>query len=79
MPRRGNVPKREVLPDPIYGSTVVYEENTVTTLDLDGNRSVETLRPDGLVEKMENYDPDGNLLSRMEYTYQEIQIPAKEE
>lgn len=63
----------------IYGSTVVYEENTVTTLDLDGNRSVETLRPDGLVEKMENYDPDGNLLSRMEYTYQEIQIPAKEE
>ena len=63
----------------IYGSTVVYEENTVTTLDLDGNRSVETLRPDGLVEKMENYDPDGNLLSRMEYTYQEIQIRAKEE
>ena len=63
----------------IYGSTVVYEENTVTTLDLDGYRSVEILRPDGLVEKMENYDPDGNLLSRMEYTYQEIQIRAKEE
>ena len=63
----------------IYGSTVVYEENTVTTLDLDGYRSVEILRPDGLVEKMENYDPDGNLLSRMEYTYQEIQIPAEEE
>lgn len=63
----------------IYGSTVVYEENTVTTVDLDGNRSVEILRPDGLVEKMENYDPDGNLLSRMEYTYQEIQVPAKEE
>lgn len=64
---------------PIYGSTVVYEENTVTTMDLEGNRSVEILRPDGLVEKMENYDPDGNLLSRMEYTYQEIQIRAKEE
>jgi hypothetical protein len=63
----------------IYGSTVVYEENTVTTMDLEGNRSVETLRPDGLVEKMENYNPDGELLSRMEYTYQEIQIPAKEE
>ena len=63
----------------IYGSTVVYEENTVTTMDLEGNRSVETLRPDGLVEKMENYDPDGNLISRMEYTYQEIQIRAKEE
>ena len=63
----------------IYGSTVVYEESTVTTLDLDGNRSVEALRPDGLVEKMENYDPNGELLSRMEYTYQEIQVPAKEE
>ena len=63
----------------LYGSTVVYEENTVTTMDLEGNRSVEILRPDGLVEKMENYDPDGNLLSRMEYTYQEIQIRAKEE
>ena len=23
MPRRGNVPKREVLPDPIYGSALV--------------------------------------------------------
>ena len=23
MPRRGGVPKRDVLPDPIYGSTVV--------------------------------------------------------
>ena len=63
----------------IYGSTVVYGENTVTTLDLDGYRSVEILRPDGLVEKMENYDPNGELLSRMEYTYQEIQIRAKEE
>ena len=63
----------------IYGSIVVYEENTVTTLALDGNRSVEILRPDGLVEKQEDYDPDGNLLSRMEYTYQEIQIRAKEE
>ena len=23
MPRKGNVPKREVLPDPVYGSVVV--------------------------------------------------------
>ena len=63
----------------IYGSTVVYVENTVTTVDLDGNRSVEILRPDGLVETMENFDPDGKLLSRTDYTYQEIRIPAKEE
>ena len=63
----------------IYGSTVVYVENTVTTVDLDGNRSVEILRPDGLVETMENFDPDGKLLSRTDYTYQQIGIPAKEE
>ena len=63
----------------IYGSTVVYGENTVTTLDLDGYRSVEILRPDGLVETMENFDPDGKLLSRTDYTYQQIRIPAKEE
>ena len=23
MPRRGNVPKREILPDPVYGSVLV--------------------------------------------------------
>ena len=63
----------------IYGSTVVYEENTVTTVDLDGYRSVETLRPNGLVEKLETFYTDGNLRSRTEYTYQEIQIRAKEE
>ena len=63
----------------IYGTTKVYGENTVTTTDLDGYRSVETLRPDGLVETMENFDPDGKLLSRTDYTYQQIRIPAKEE
>lgn len=38
MPRRGNVPKREVLPDPIYGSTVVTK--LINQIMLDGKRGV---------------------------------------
>ena len=36
MPRRGNVPKREVLPDPIYGSTIVTK--LINNVMLDGKR-----------------------------------------
>ena len=34
MPRRGNVPKREVLPDPIYGTKVVTK--LINQIMLDG-------------------------------------------
>ena len=59
--------------------TFEYTENTVTTLDRDGSKGVKTLRPDGQPEKNESYDPEGNLLTRTDYTYTEILIPAKEE
>ncbi|WP_026478244.1 30S ribosomal protein S7 [Alkaliphilus transvaalensis] len=36
MPRKGNVPKREVLPDPMYGSKVVTK--LINSLMLDGKR-----------------------------------------
>ncbi|SHK35179.1 30S ribosomal protein S7 [Tepidibacter formicigenes] len=36
MPRKGNVPKREVLPDPIYGSKVVTK--LINNLMLDGKK-----------------------------------------
>lgn len=36
MPRRGNVPKREVLPDPMYGSTVVSK--LINQIMLDGKK-----------------------------------------
>ena len=39
MPRRGNVPKREVLPDPIYGSVLVTK--LVNSIMLDGKKGVE--------------------------------------
>ena len=38
MPRRGNVPKREVLPDPIYKSTLVTK--LVNSIMLDGKKGV---------------------------------------
>lgn len=38
MPRRGNVPKREVLPDPIYGSIIVTK--LVNSIMLDGKKGV---------------------------------------
>ena len=36
MPRRGNVPKREVLPDPVYGSVLVTK--LVNSVMLDGKK-----------------------------------------
>ena len=38
VPRRGNVPKREVLPDPIYGSVLVTK--LVNSIMLDGKKGV---------------------------------------
>jgi len=38
VPRKGNVPKREVLPDPIYGSKVVTK--LINAVMLDGKRGV---------------------------------------
>ena len=38
MPRKGNVPKREVLPDPIYGSVVVAK--LINSIMLDGKKGV---------------------------------------
>ncbi len=38
MPRRGNVPKREILPDPMYGSALVTK--LVNSIMLDGKKGV---------------------------------------
>ena len=38
MPRRGNVPKREVLPDPVYGSELVTK--LINAIMLDGKKGV---------------------------------------
>ncbi|MDR2089846.1 MAG: 30S ribosomal protein S7, partial [Clostridiales Family XIII bacterium] len=38
MPRKGGVPKREVLPDPIYNSVVVAK--LINSIMLDGKKGV---------------------------------------
>ena len=38
MPRRGNVPKREILPDPMYNSVIVTK--LVNSIMLDGKKGV---------------------------------------
>ena len=38
MPRKGNTPKREVLPDPVYGSVVVAK--LINSVMLDGKKGV---------------------------------------
>jgi len=38
MPRKGNIPKREVLPDPVYGSIVVTK--LINSIMLDGKKGV---------------------------------------
>ncbi|MBN7774594.1 30S ribosomal protein S7 [Clostridium aminobutyricum] len=38
MPRKGNVPKREVLPDPVYGSVAVAK--LINSIMLDGKKGV---------------------------------------
>jgi len=38
VPRRGNTPKREVLPDPVYGSVVVAK--LINSIMLDGKKGV---------------------------------------
>ena len=38
MPRRGNIPKREVLPDPIYGSITVAK--LINSIMVDGKKGV---------------------------------------
>ena len=44
MPRRGFVPKREVLPDPVHGTTVVTK--LINQIMLDGKKRTE-LRSEG--------------------------------
>ena len=52
MPRRGNVPKREVLPDPMYNSVLVTK--LVNSIMLDGKKGVAQKVVYGAFELVEN-------------------------
>lgn len=58
MPRKGNTPKREVLPDPVYGSVVVAK--LINNIMLDGKKGVaQRIVYDAfaMVEKQTGNDP----------------------
>ncbi len=52
MPRRGNVPKREILPDPIYNSVLVTK--LINSIMLDGKKGVAQKVVYGAFEIVEN-------------------------
>ena len=52
MPRRGNVPKREVLPDPNYNSVLVTK--LINSIMLDGKKGVAQKVVYGAFEIVEN-------------------------
>ena len=55
MPRKGNTPKREVLPDPVYGSVVVAK--LINGIMLDGKKGVaQTIVYDAFNEIKEKTD-----------------------
>ena len=52
MPRKGNTPKREVLPDPVYGNIVVSK--LINSIMLDGKKGVAQKIVYGAFERIEN-------------------------
>ena len=52
MPRRGNVPKREILPDPVYNSVLVSK--LINSVMLDGKKGVAQKVVYGAFEIVEN-------------------------
>ena len=63
MPRRGNVPKREVLPDPIYNSVLVTK--LVNSIMLDGKKEKTEKDPlDVFTTALENIMPSLEVKAR---------------
>lgn len=60
-------------------NTYTYGENTMTETRMSGYTVVTTYHPDGRVDKIEHFNEDGNLGILQQHTYQEIQVPVKEE
>ena len=78
MPRRGNVPKREVLPDPVYGSILVTK--LVNSVMLDGKKGVAQKVVYGALdlikEKTEN-DPVEVFAQAMENVMPSLEVKAR--
>ena len=78
MPRRGNVPKREILPDPLYNSIVVTK--LVNSIMLDGKKGVAQKVVYGafeIIEEKTGKDPMEVYTQAMENIMPTLEVKAR--
>ena len=78
MPRRGNVPKREVLPDPLYNSVLVTK--LVNSIMLDGKKGVAQKVVYGafdIVKEQTEKDPLEVFSAAMENVMPSLEVKAR--
>ena len=64
MPRRGFIPKREVLPDPVYGTTIITK--LINQVMYDGKRGERSMSDRLAGEIMDAANNTGNAVKRRE-------------
>ena len=78
MPRKGNTPKREVLPDPVYGNIVVSK--LINSIMLDGKKSTAQKIVYGAFDQIKEKtgeDPLDVFNKAMENIMPEIEVKAR--
>ena len=78
MPRRGNVPKREVLPDPIYNSVMVTR--LINNIMLDGKKGVAqkvVYSAFNIIKDKTGKDPLDVFLSALENIMPTLEVKAR--
>ena len=78
MPRRGNVPKREILPDPMYNSVLVTK--LVNSIMLDGKKGVAQKVVYGafdIVKEKTEKDPLEVFIQAMENIMPSLEVKAR--
>mgnify|MGYP003281189738 FL=1 len=78
MPRRGNVPKREVLPDPLYRSVLVTK--LINSVMLDGKKGVAQKVVYGafdIVKEKTDKDPVGVVTAALENIMPSLEVKAR--
>ena len=78
MPRRGNIPKREVLPDPMYNSVLVTK--LVNSIMLDGKKGVAQKVVYGafdIIKEKTDKDPLEVFVAAMENIMPSLEVKAR--
>lgn len=78
MPRRGNVPKREVLPDPIYGDIVVTK--LINQIMYDGKKGIAeeiVYNAFNMIEKEMGMNPHEVFIKALENAKPQVEVKAR--